>query len=380
MLLALIVVMPASGCQPSDPALRFDARLKREGGVRLVYEIDEPRLKPGQTVDIALLTDAVQRRIAKNNPWIRVSSGPDKQITVLLAGRDQDELARVKKLLGSQGLLEFRIMADKDADEDIVQRAREGNVEDPPIDASRASDDDETKYLIDEAERLEAEHAAATEEALKKNQPLPLPLQYILLEDRARAEWVDVPAKDVAAALANKELVTRTIKPSHVQKLVILGELLARWVPVGKDEVGKLRVVPTEMVSRPNAGGGFDVLVLLDVQNVEGKYLNAVAAGSDPRHRSVDFEFGAEGARRFSMLTGNNEPKGSLVRKLGILLDNELLTAPQLRSRISNRGQITGDYSKADVEWIVGVLDSGSLPAPLKTTPVREEQVPPASP
>jgi preprotein translocase subunit SecD len=52
-------------------------------------------------------------------------------------------------------------------------------------------------------------------------------------------------------------------------------------------------------------------------------------------------------------------------RKLGIILDGFLVSAPAIRSTISGRGEITGSFSRQEVDDLVDVLNAGSLPAPL---------------
>ena len=59
------------------------------------------------------------------------------------------------------------------------------------------------------------------------------------------------------------------------------------------------------------------------------------------------------------------------------MLDDELLSAPSLNSVIRDSGQITGDFTQDDVDWLVGVLNAGSLPAALNKIPISEQRVEP---
>src|SRR5690606_21529860 len=80
-------------------------------------------------------------------------------------------------------------------------------------------------------------------------------------------------------------------------------------------------------------------------------------------------------ANRFSKLTGANlpDPGSGLHYQLGIVLNGELTSAPNLNERISASGQITGEnYRDADVQFLVDVLNAGSLPAALNQTPVAQ--------
>lgn len=367
------------GCNYFDPVAKADARLKREGGWQLVYQVDRDSLPAGETVDSQTLAKVVGRRIgAIRNPLIRVTPGPHDTATILAIGKDEKLRDHIKAILASQGILEFRILADANADDAIVQQAlAHGAVHTPTVDARRSNDDVETQYLISEADQAEKQRSSANAGAEAESPPKLA--ESITIGDIARAEWVDVPAAERAAVLADKDLVTRKIAPDHVQKLVILGELKACWVPVGRNHQGKLRVEAGSMVSRPTAGGGSEALVLIDPQHVSGQYLKFARRSINERgDNGIDFEFNIEGARLFGTLTGNNQPRGSLTRRLGIILDNELLSAPNLQSRISDRGQITGQFTREEVDWIVAVLDQGSMPAPFHVKLASEKQIAPS--
>jgi len=67
-------------------------------------------------------------------------------------------------------------------------------------------------------------------------------------------------------------------------------------------------------------------------------------------------------------LTGDHLPDKStgFSYKLGIILDGELQSAPSIRSVISNRGEITGTFTKQDVSDLADILNAGSLPMRLR--------------
>jgi preprotein translocase subunit SecD len=54
-------------------------------------------------------------------------------------------------------------------------------------------------------------------------------------------------------------------------------------------------------------------------------------------------------------------------RRLAILLDKQILSAPELRSRISKSAMISGGaMSDREVQLIVNILKAGELPAPIE--------------
>ena len=57
------------------------------------------------------------------------------------------------------------------------------------------------------------------------------------------------------------------------------------------------------------------------------------------------------------------------------MLDNVLQSAATIRSAISDRGQITGSFDEDYVNFVVGVLNAGSLPAALQKEPISEQKI-----
>jgi SecD/SecF fusion protein len=64
-------------------------------------------------------------------------------------------------------------------------------------------------------------------------------------------------------------------------------------------------------------------------------------------------------------------------RRLGIVLDNELLSAPRIMSVIADRGRITGRFTQEEVNFLVRVLRAGKLPAVLNKEPISENIIGP---
>ena len=91
----------------------------------------------------------------------------------------------------------------------------------------------------------------------------------------------------------------------------------------------------------------------------------------------VAFKFNTEGGNKFYDVTKRNEPTNSVKRQLAILLDGKLVSNPTLNQAIHADGQISGDFTKKEVEKLVNILRSGALPATLKPLPVAENTVGP---
>jgi preprotein translocase subunit SecD len=76
----------------------------------------------------------------------------------------------------------------------------------------------------------------------------------------------------------------------------------------------------------------------------------------------VNLELNAQGARKFSRVTGANVGKF-----LAIVLDSTVYSAPTIRQKIPHgRAQITGSFTAEDAKGLAIVLRAGALPAPVK--------------
>jgi preprotein translocase subunit SecD len=81
---------------------------------------------------------------------------------------------------------------------------------------------------------------------------------------------------------------------------------------------------------------------------------------------NVGFSWNPEGARKFGDLTGQN-----IKRRLAIVLDNKVVSAPVINSQINESGVIEGNFTPQQAADLALVLRSGSLPASLTTLEER---------
>ena len=107
---------------------------------------------------------------------------------------------------------------------------------------------------------------------------------------------------------------------------------------------------------------------LLDMsKSIQGALLEdaAVAIEQDTNNPMVSFRFQPEGRKLFGKLTGEN-----IGKPLALILDGVIKSAPNINSRISDRGQIslgTGNYEEMleEANRVATVLRTGALPADL---------------
>jgi preprotein translocase subunit SecD len=80
----------------------------------------------------------------------------------------------------------------------------------------------------------------------------------------------------------------------------------------------------------------------------------------------IGFSLTPEGAPKFGELTGNN-----VKRQLAIVLDNKVVSAPVINSRIDDKGIIEGSFTQQQATDLALILRSGALPASLTTLEER---------
>ncbi|MBZ0273344.1 protein translocase subunit SecD [bacterium] len=113
-----------------------------------------------------------------------------------------------------------------------------------------------------------------------------------------------------------------------------------------------------------NLGGYY---LLKKVPDASGKDLVDARRSVDNLQRpAVSFQFGSGGAKQFAELTGAN-----IGKPLVILLDDKVVSAPNVQSRIFAHGQITGDFTNDEARDLAIVLRAGSLPVPVE---IEEER------
>ncbi len=114
---------------------------------------------------------------------------------------------------------------------------------------------------------------------------------------------------------------------------------------------------------------------LLQGAGRKGWSLRSAYADQDPMtgRNIVLFRLDPRGGQQFGELTGNN-----ISRNLCIVLDGTAMSHAVIQSRITEAGQITGDFTQEKVYDLVRTLEAGSLPARLKETPLSENTIGPS--
>jgi preprotein translocase subunit SecD len=160
--------------------------------------------------------------------------------------------------------------------------------------------------------------------------------------------------------------------PEHVQSIIktaaVLEWKLVKGGPAPDEETllkdfgGKL---PDDMEfvkgDPKREGEGF--YLVNKIAAVTGKDLRLVRRGQDEYGSpAVSFQLKPDGAARFETVTGEN-----IGKRLAIILDKKIQSAPNINARISDQGIIQGHFTVETADDLVLVLKAGALPAGIKT-------------
>lgn len=123
-----------------------------------------------------------------------------------------------------------------------------------------------------------------------------------------------------------------------------------------------------EVIQGSAASGDSSFYLVRKVAAVTGQDLRAARTTIDENNRpAVGFSLKTEGARKFGKVTGEN-----IGRLLAIVLDNRVVSAARIETKINDEGRITGTFTPQQVADLALVLRTGALPAGLT---YLEEQV-----
>ncbi len=352
MTLLLSFEMVGRTWNPKSHAFDIKLGVDLQGGVILIYEVEEgvtvvsdEKGKPQQqaagagdtSFSMGALIEALSRRI---NPTgtkeIVIRPYGERQVEIIVPEVDQREVDQIKKTISTAGVLQFRIVANTRDHDDIIDLAVTMS-KDPVAKRGRIIRDDKGKSVGVWA------RVAREQKVLRGVHPFKLDVTQFTLRNSSTGDILTVPA----TAVTGREEDERRIE-------------LAEFVK--KEGIHEIDVLMA-------TDDGYDV---------NGSHLGTVARGYDEvLNPCIHFNLKGIGVGLFSDLTGDNAPDGQFKRQLGIVLDNELLSAPNIQERITGQGRITGRFTQEEVDFLVNILQAGSLPVVLNKVPIAENSINP---
>ncbi|NNE00679.1 MAG: protein translocase subunit SecD [Pirellulaceae bacterium] len=316
------------------PGLGVDLR----GGTILVYEIDPAKNlaadgEGGTRIKSEDLIEPLTRRINPSGTQeIVLRPYGESEIEIIVPEVDQREVDRIKGIVAEAGILRFAILANGRDHGRIIKLAR---------DQSESEQQNiRTQGVVYDADRsIVARWAEVDREKVPEGKLAPLRVNIgdAVVRNPQTGELVDLPD---------------SIRGEN-------GEFLqARWI----DQQG-FKALETLMIVDP----------LLDVKGEDLAF--ATSTFDQNGSPAVAFNLTDAGSGKFFALTTNNAPTGTFQRQLGIVLDDKLLSAPNILQPIRKEGRITGRFTREEVESLVAILKAGQLPAALTPQPIAENQI-----
>ncbi len=104
----------------------------------------------------------------------------------------------------------------------------------------------------------------------------------------------------------------------------------------------------------------FSTKYLLAPATVLGSHISQADAGTDQANLNqfvVNVQFTGEGSEKWGTLTTEN-----VGQQVAIVLDNEVVSAPNIREVSTNSTQISGDFTATEANQLADQLNFGSLP------------------
>jgi SecD/SecF fusion protein len=157
------------------------------------------------------------------------------------------------------------------------------------------------------------------------------------------------------------------------------GNVVGQWVRVKKNEDGIYAVDTTGDKTRV-VNGVLEVLMYVDPDHpLEGRHLRTIREGFQDLGPCVFFTMTPQGAQYMGAITTTNkpDPTSGFHSRLGIVMDNVLISAPRINTTITDSGVIEGRFTQEEVRVLVDVLRAGRLPAVLRKNPVSQSNVSP---
>lgn len=333
-----------------------------QGGVILVYEMVEQTVDPtnpeaaAARISVEDLVEPLRRRLDPGGiKEIVVRPYGQRQIEIIIPEVEAGEVEQVKKTISTAGHLQFRIL----------------------VDAMHAQDERHVNAALDEANRKKD---LLTIRVGDNEEPLAQWMR-IARDDRAvRIQAVEVPdPKDPSKTITIDEIRPLKFYPSggnivrDAETFEIVNLPYVDW-----EENKRTHQFERNMLER--GIGELEVLVRMDDRfNVEGGDLEYATSGFDDRGgNAVHFNMTALGAQKMARLTSTHLPISERDKyQMGIILDDEVLSAPTINDTISDRGMISGSFTDEEVTFLVRILQGGRLPASLNKSPISQNRIDP---
>lgn len=302
-----------------------------------------------------------------------------ENIVVNVAGTDTDEESL--RDVGAPAELRFRIVVNSTADYSALEDTMaEEEIPEQDLPSEEATEGAETEESTEEdaAEESTEEPVEDSSEGTAGSPQVATTDENVTLDD----VWAKVGdeaaelAQSLTAAPADEasfaalepfgELTPEEVGllPANVQFFVpaITCEQLDNRPPgsVQQPDAEVVACSTPEPISEEQPDLTFSTKYLLAPATVLGSHISEANSGTDQANLNqfvVNVQFTSEGSEKWGALTTEN-----VGQQVAIVLDNEVVSAPNIREVSTNSTQISGDFTADEANQLADQLNFGSLP------------------
>ncbi len=311
------------------------------GGTNFIYEIDRSTTTEGQGEKVLARDFQVPLSIRLNpsgTKEILIRPIGDDQIEITIPDVDPTEIANIKEIITNAGILQFRIVANANDHRDIIDVATtQANSDDQNIRLNR------NVYLVDKV--TDTKRLAGLWRTLGRG-----------VEVEGIREITGYQAGDLIRNAQTGRLLSppTSTKPNDFENWLSSQNITSVDVLLALEKFGS----PYTEVT------GSDLRTAKKEFSRTGGY-------------QVNFSMSVGGAQKLRELTGANlpSPTSDFKRRMAILLDGVVLSAPNLNSTIAGEGLIEGSFTEKQVDFLASILNAGSLPGTLSKEPISENSI-----
>jgi SecD/SecF fusion protein len=318
--------------------------LDLQGGMHVVLEVDKSQLDENAAKDaVERALEIIRNRIDEfgvSEPLIQ-KQGNDRIVVELPALQDPE---RARNLIGQTALLEFKLVESPENTQAlfkkldrIAEKLSPTSTKSAPetpgaTDAFENPFGDSTKSAANKADSAKDSTAAVADEE----------------GENALTQYLEFAGTDYSVLDEDYEKVKAILEHPDIKAAIPPEDQIA-WSR-GADLINgrKMR----------------RLYLLKSKVELTGRHLTDARPNYDQYHKPiVNFTFDREGGNIFGRVTGPN-----IGKPLAILLDSKVESAPNIKSKIRDKGeiQLTGQQTYFDAKDLATVLRAGALPAPVK--------------
>ncbi|MEQ1828673.1 MAG: protein translocase subunit SecF, partial [Pirellula sp.] len=328
----------------SSVLILFTSKLKMGpeivGGINLIYEIDRSGESANDTKKVVardFMVPLSNRLNPSGTKELLIRPIGDDQIEIVIPDVDPAEKKSIQDQITSSGILQFRIVANANDHKDIIDAAtQQANAPNQNVRMSREVE------IVDKT--TNQKRVAGIWRTLGRG---------------VEKEGIKEIAGYATGDLIRNAYTGRILTPPSFNK----PNDFERWAAAQKYE--KIDVLlALEKSGRPYA-------------EVSGADLKTAKKEVALGGYQVNFTMSVGGAQKMLNLTAAAQPTSTsdFKRRMAILLDGNVLSAPNLNSPIRDQGMIEGNFSEEEVEFLASILNAGSLPGALSKEPISENTV-----